>query len=540
MKKKFLFLALIIFLQHVNAQQQSKNSSYRKPLQVVDLVSEEILPAEWQTLPVFFSLKIYAPTPMAQEGGICAAASTAYAARSIAWNINHNQTDSIDKNLNAFDPYMVYDLISLENKFDSIRNGGAYIVSALDFLKNEGCFPNNQYDSLYKIGYDSLRDYFQSFTISGYQEILFFNHYQNNYSDTTRWNKVTADFENNYKKMGFVSGEERSIGGIKKNLMDGNPVVFSASVGDNFKILNATNYIWDDNNKYDSLNYTDFHGMTIIGWNDTLFGGAFEVMNSHGQAFGDSGFFWITYRQFLSHVFEAYTVFDFNIDNGRYLSYFSNGNLKLQGEVINNKKCGIWTSYYQNGVIRSEIEYRDGWRHGAAKVYSTNGIVLTECVYNRGKLNGELIVRNEMNKVIKTGTFVMGKGSVEIFQNNYSCSGKEFFGYAESEWNFKYKNRIIGTGTFSGGYKNGTFNYYSEKGLPLISNYFQYDELKSIKDYYPNGKPKISADLTNGMIDGSKKLYDENGVLQVASYYRNNQWVEDYYLANPKIQNLNK
>ena len=32
------------------------------------------------------------------------------------------------------------------------------------------------------------------------------------------------------------------------------------------------------------------HAMTIIGYDDNKYGGAFEVMNSWGEAFGNKGF----------------------------------------------------------------------------------------------------------------------------------------------------------------------------------------------------------------------------------------------------------
>jgi hypothetical protein len=45
--------------------------------------------------------------------------------------------------------------------------------------------------------------------------------------------------------------------------------------------------------------------MCVVGYDDSKFGGAFEIMNSWGTDWGDKGFIWIRYNDFAKHVRNA-------------------------------------------------------------------------------------------------------------------------------------------------------------------------------------------------------------------------------------------
>ena len=48
--------------------------------------------------------------------------------------------------------------------------------------------------------------------------------------------------------------------------------------------------------------------MTIVGYDDYKFGGAFQIMNSWGTSFGDNGYVWIKYKDFTNVVSEAWKI----------------------------------------------------------------------------------------------------------------------------------------------------------------------------------------------------------------------------------------
>ena len=49
--------------------------------------------------------------------------------------------------------------------------------------------------------------------------------------------------------------------------------------------------------------------MCVIGYDDDLQGGAFQIMNSWGQEWGEQGIAWVTYRDFDHFVKEAYGLY---------------------------------------------------------------------------------------------------------------------------------------------------------------------------------------------------------------------------------------
>jgi hypothetical protein len=50
------------------------------------------------------------------------------------------------------------------------------------------------------------------------------------------------------------------------------------------------------------------HAMTVIGYDDRKFGGAFQIMNSWGEKWGKSGIGWVRYGDFSRYAKEAYGI----------------------------------------------------------------------------------------------------------------------------------------------------------------------------------------------------------------------------------------
>ena len=57
------------------------------------------------------------------------------------------------------------------------------------------------------------------------------------------------------------------------------------------------------------------HALCVVGYDDSKFGGAFEVMNSWGSEWGNDGFMWIRYETFAEFVPYAFELFHINGDN---------------------------------------------------------------------------------------------------------------------------------------------------------------------------------------------------------------------------------
>ena len=90
---------------------------------------------------------------------------------------------------------------------------------------------------------------------------------------------------------------------IKQCLAKGSPVVIGVLVMESFE--NCDTVIW---RMPENDVYKGGHAMCVVGYNDTLAGGCFRIMNSWGEDWGDNGFVWIGYNDFFKICKEAYAI----------------------------------------------------------------------------------------------------------------------------------------------------------------------------------------------------------------------------------------
>ncbi|HPX75084.1 MAG TPA: hypothetical protein PLW77_00725 [Bacteroidales bacterium] len=55
--------------------------------------------------------------------------------------------------------------------------------------------------------------------------------------------------------------------------------------------------------------------------------------------------------------------------------YYENGNLFMEGSLVDGKREGKWTAYYENGVVWSIGYYENGLKQGKSEVFYENGKV---------------------------------------------------------------------------------------------------------------------------------------------------------------------
>ncbi len=226
-------------------------------------------------LPSRVSLDRYAP-PIQHQGrqGSCVGWASAYAARSI---LQARATGQNPANV-AFSPSYLYNQIHLEGC------QGAYMLDAMKSLRQNGSLPFNEfrYDESSCNNYPSRNQINRGkqFTIKGY-------------------NRLTLG-ANNYKP---------DITAIKQNLAQGAPVVIGMMVGGTFMSRMVGQKVWYPSQRDYSMAGYGGHAMCVIGYNDNFEGGAFQIMNSWGERWGDRGIAWVRYRDFEHFTKEAYGLF---------------------------------------------------------------------------------------------------------------------------------------------------------------------------------------------------------------------------------------
>lgn len=235
-------------------------------------VFEPLAAGSWNKTPSRFSLREFAPRRMQQgRQGSCVGWASAYAGQTIM------QARATGKNPNqvAFSPSYLYNQIALENC------QGAYMADAMKAMHQNGGLPftDFRYDegscSAYPQQHEVNKG--QQFRIKGY-------------------NRLTLDHDK-YKP---------DILAIKQNIAQGAPVIIGMQVGGTFMSRMVGQKIWRPTQTDYGLRGFSGHAMCVIGYDDKYQGGAFEIMNSWSEDWGDNGIAWVTYEDFSYFVKEAY------------------------------------------------------------------------------------------------------------------------------------------------------------------------------------------------------------------------------------------
>ncbi len=297
----------------------------------------EPLDVQKNGIPSSASLSQYCP-PAKNQGqqGSCVGWGSSYAARTILEATATGQ----DPRSVAFSPAYLYNQIGLGGC------QGAYINKAMEVLTRQGDLPYNQFP------YD-----------------------QNSCDQMPNQQQVASAGQ--YKMKGYnrltLSGEDyrNDINSVKQHLAAGAPVVVGMFVTESFtqgmmgrKVWHPTSYDYDGPN-------LGGHCMCVIGYDDNLEGGAFQLANSWGPEWGENGKGWVKYKDFLHFTQEAYGTYPMgvvkandkklsavlglvNVDTKQYISLTNaGGNLfrttsaikkgqKFKMEIKNNTECYVY------------------------------------------------------------------------------------------------------------------------------------------------------------------------------------------------------
>jgi len=84
------------------------------------------------------------------------------------------------------------------------------------------------------------------------------------------------------------------------------------------------------------------------------------------------------------------------------IEYYNNGNVKISGCFLKNKRDGEWVSYFENGTKQSVHHYKNGLLNGSIEVFLNSGKLLYQGFYVEGKKHGKWIYYNKEQEPINT------------------------------------------------------------------------------------------------------------------------------------------
>ncbi|MDR2729818.1 MAG: C39 family peptidase [Treponema sp.] len=286
------------------------------------------LSRSYAAIPQTYSLKQYAPQPGNQGSyGTCTGWACAYAARTVSESVSHNRLDIMLTSNNVFSPVFVYKgSYSLKNIVPT-GHEGAVISDILNFMKNEG--------AVKRLDFEKTAD-FPSILLSMF-------------ANSRRY--PIGGYNTLYVSGRGAAGDNTRTERVKKSISEGKPVIIGMNCPDSFF---KPAEVWQPNEN-PAADYGG-HAMCVVGYDDTKYGGAFEVLNSWGANWGNRGYIWIPYRTFNQFANQAYEIIE-------HLSAYKDG-AEYDGFVkieVRNSDQGM-PVIFENGYYRTTGSYSSGTR----------------------------------------------------------------------------------------------------------------------------------------------------------------------------------
>ncbi|ALF25936.1 toxin-antitoxin system YwqK family antitoxin [Fusobacterium nucleatum] len=193
-----------------------------------------------------------------------------------------------------------------------------------------------------------------------------------------------------------------------------------------------------------------------------------------------------------------------SIPNGKYIEYYKNAQIKIQGHTKEGKRDGEFKAFLKNGKSAGSVIYKDGK-------------IIKSTLINSMKDNASFPLIDNINYELDT-THTLGKVEFEngllrtyfIFNKNGLLDGNSIEYYEEGniESLVPYKNNVV-------------------EGLVIT--------------YYENGNIKEEVNYKNDKMNGEAKSYDENGKLNGRTIFKDDiKLEEDVHKKNEILKNTFK
>ncbi|MCR4559663.1 MAG: C1 family peptidase [Bacteroidales bacterium] len=165
---------------------------------------------------------------------------------------------------------------------------------------------------------------------------------------------------------------------IKEYLANGQLVVFGAQLGDEFMNANSSSVLYSQTYGYTGQHA--YHAMVCSGYDDTKgSNGAFRVVNSWGENWGDDGYIWVDQNFFVGGGFAycAYVAYNLNDTEVNDETNTVDDNSKASGDDLvayslndNDATVSNLDGYGLSQSEKEEIASDPTWRQSVYNVYN--------------------------------------------------------------------------------------------------------------------------------------------------------------------------
>ena len=231
------------------------------------------------------------------------------------------------------------------------------------------------------------------------------------------------------------------------------------------------------------------------------------------------------------------------IPNGKYIEYYKNGQIKVQGNNKDGKRDGEFKAFLRNGKSAGSVFYKDGKIIKSTLVNSMKDnasfSLVTDINYN---LNSNEIVTDEFPNQLLKQYFIFNKNGL------LDGESREYYEEGDIKSISHFKNDIP-DGVFISYYQNGNIeNKYAYVNGQANGECFSYYENGKLEEryflkngeidgeafaYYPSGKLRGKEVQKLGKREGESIIYHENGNIKQKSTFKNDKREGDLFIYFP-------
>ena len=231
------------------------------------------------------------------------------------------------------------------------------------------------------------------------------------------------------------------------------------------------------------------------------------------------------------------------IPNGKYIEYYKNGQIKVQGSYKEGKRDGEFKAFLRNGKSAGSVFYKDGKIIKSTLVNSMKDnasfSLVTDINYN---LNSHKIVTDEFPNQLLKQYFIFNKNGL------LDGESREYYEEGDIQSVSSFKNNVA-NGLFISYYQNGNIeNKYAYVNGQANGECFSYYENGKLEEryflkngeidgeafaYYPSGKLRGKEVQKLGKREGESIIYHENGNIKQKSTFKNDKREGDLFIYFP-------
>jgi len=200
--------------------------------------------------------------------------------------------------------------------------------------------------------------------------------------------------------------------------------------------------------------------------------------------------------------------------NGKYLSWYDDGQIKIKCNYVDGKLNGEHLRWYENGQMYEKCNYINGKIHGEYLKWYKNGQMCGKCNYINGKIHGEYLSWYE-------------NGQMEI-----KCNCVDGYKYYEDNYLEFYENGEIKIKCL-----NGEYLKWYDDGIKLAKCKFNNGHLcGEYVEWYKNGDTKLKCNYVDGELNGEYVRWYENGQMYEKCNYIDGEINGEYWKWNENGQ----